>query len=196
MTMFLSRLKYLVAACALALGISTTKASTVYVTDLSVTGVRSCGTTVCEWLSQPFTFQPGDTVNFGTAILYPMQPACGIFCAWAGVPWDYRAWYGSPPTSIQLANLLFDMTGGGAVDQCAPPGFPGCPPSRPPSPPIPLIFTLPSDQDTVSLVFLSYAEPTLTPPTVPLPAAFPLFATGLGALGLLGWRRKKKAAAV
>ena len=31
------------------------------------------------------------------------------------------------------------------------------------------------------------------PPTVtPLPAALPLFATGLGALGLLGWRRKKK----
>lgn len=32
--------------------------------------------------------------------------------------------------------------------------------------------------------------------TTPLPAALPLFATGLGALGLLGWRRKKKAAAL
>jgi hypothetical protein len=29
----------------------------------------------------------------------------------------------------------------------------------------------------------------------PLPAALPLFAGGLGALGLLGWRRKRKAAA-
>jgi hypothetical protein len=29
----------------------------------------------------------------------------------------------------------------------------------------------------------------------PLPAALPLFASGLGALGLFGWRRKKKAAA-
>jgi hypothetical protein len=29
---------------------------------------------------------------------------------------------------------------------------------------------------------------------VPLPAALSLFATGLGALGLLGWRRKKAAA--
>ena len=28
---------------------------------------------------------------------------------------------------------------------------------------------------------------------VPLPAALPLFATGLGVLGLLGWRRKRKA---
>ena len=34
------------------------------------------------------------------------------------------------------------------------------------------------------------------PSTTPLPAALPLFASGLGALGLLGWRRKKKAAAI
>jgi hypothetical protein len=32
--------------------------------------------------------------------------------------------------------------------------------------------------------------------TTPLPAALPLFATGLGALGLVGLRRKRKAAAV
>jgi hypothetical protein len=31
--------------------------------------------------------------------------------------------------------------------------------------------------------------------TVPIPAALPLFATGLGGLGLLGWRRKRKAQA-
>jgi hypothetical protein len=30
----------------------------------------------------------------------------------------------------------------------------------------------------------------------PLPATFPLFASGLATLGLLGWRRKKKAAAL
>jgi hypothetical protein len=33
----------------------------------------------------------------------------------------------------------------------------------------------------------------ITPVATPLPAALPLFATGLGALGLLGWRRKRKA---
>jgi hypothetical protein len=33
-------------------------------------------------------------------------------------------------------------------------------------------------------------------PATPLPATLPLFATGLGALGLLGWRRKRKAQAV
>jgi hypothetical protein len=40
------------------------------------------------------------------------------------------------------------------------------------------------DNTTISLV-----------PT-PLPAAFPLFATGIGGLGLLGWRRKRKARAI
>jgi uncharacterized protein (TIGR03118 family) len=40
-----------------------------------------------------------------------------------------------------------------------------------------------------------FGEIRPTAPT-PLPAALPLFATGLGALGLLGWRRKKKAAAI
>ncbi len=55
-------------------------------------------------------------------------------------------------------------------------------------------------------VLVSYSEPggegandvptwTLTLIPTPLPAALPLFAGGLGALGLLGWRRKRKAAA-
>ena len=34
-----------------------------------------------------------------------------------------------------------------------------------------------------------------TQTTTPLPATLPLFASGLGALGLLGWRRKRKALA-
>ena len=38
-------------------------------------------------------------------------------------------------------------------------------------------------------------ELTGGPAAVPLPATLPLFASGLGALGLLGWRRKRKNAA-
>jgi hypothetical protein len=37
-------------------------------------------------------------------------------------------------------------------------------------------------------------SPNLTFTPTPLPATLPLFATGLGALGLLGWRRKRRAA--
>ena len=38
---------------------------------------------------------------------------------------------------------------------------------------------------------LSFTNTTPPSPT-PLPAALPLFATGLGAMGLFGWRRKRK----
>ncbi len=45
------------------------------------------------------------------------------------------------------------------------------------------------------LDLVSAASFSLTVAPTPLPAALPLFATGLGALGLLGWRRKRKSAA-
>ena len=48
----------------------------------------------------------------------------------------------------------------------------------------------------VSFLSLSPANPIATLATTPLPATLPLFATGLAALGLLGWRRKRKAAAL
>ncbi len=50
-----------------------------------------------------------------------------------------------------------------------------------------------SEGDALSSVYGSNSSPgiwTSPAPTTPLPAAFPLFATGLG--GLLGWRRKRK----
>jgi hypothetical protein len=37
---------------------------------------------------------------------------------------------------------------------------------------------------------------SLSGDVVPLPATLPLFATGLGAIGLLGWRRKRKTQAI
>jgi hypothetical protein len=43
--------------------------------------------------------------------------------------------------------------------------------------------------------FFSTVSGSVSVSEVPLPAALPLFATGLGALGLLGWRRKRKALA-
>lgn len=41
---------------------------------------------------------------------------------------------------------------------------------------------------------VSWGPENAAPPQVPLPAALPLFATGLGVMGLLGWRRKRSTA--
>jgi hypothetical protein len=43
-----------------------------------------------------------------------------------------------------------------------------------------------SSSDAITYHFISDSS------AVPLPAALPLFATGLAGLGLLGWRRKRK----
>jgi hypothetical protein len=54
-------------------------------------------------------------------------------------------------------------------------------------------------QGSIGLNVMSLtASGTATPQTsaTPLPAALPLFATGIGGLGFLGWRRKRKAQAV
>jgi len=52
-------------------------------------------------------------------------------------------------------------------------------------------FPFPTDQPHPAGLIIEMSSA----PEVPLPTALPLFATGLGALGLLGWRKKKKAAA-
>jgi hypothetical protein len=51
-------------------------------------------------------------------------------------------------------------------------------------------FSLPGDANRIAKDFY-VSGATVSP--IPLPAALPLFGTGLAGLGLLGWRRKKKA---
>ena len=50
--------------------------------------------------------------------------------------------------------------------------------------------------DFLQSIAHDYVNASGTITATPLPAALPLFATGLGGLGLLGWRRKRKAQAV
>jgi hypothetical protein len=58
------------------------------------------------------------------------------------------------------------------------------------------VFTLPNgftvNDPDMFIVNNDFLAPTAA---TPLPAALPLFATGLGGLGLLGWRRKRKQSA-
>jgi len=63
--------------------------------------------------------------------------------------------------------------------------------------PLTNIFNLP-DGFTVNDPDMFIVNNDFVPPTaaVPLPATLPLFASGLGVLGLLGWRRKRRARAL
>jgi hypothetical protein len=125
--------------------------------------------------------------------------------------------------SIQLLNLsaqpfAFTEAGGGISDVvgvCGPPPAVACRDgsfqgiffiSDPLESPGTFNTTIPEtgeDQNITSLVLSSDAinagfTATFASDvevTTPIPAALPLFATGIGALGLLGWRRKRKARA-
>ncbi|HUQ35977.1 MAG TPA: hypothetical protein VM144_06315 [Aestuariivirga sp.] len=48
----------------------------------------------------------------------------------------------------------------------------------------------------ISGIFLTAPPPVNIPATVPIPAALPLLAAGISAMGFMGWRRKRKSAAV
>lgn len=78
--------------------------------------------------------------------------------------------------------------------------------------PVPIIFATadPKIDDVLYITLYNAQDWAITPKisfdvlqipvggqqsTTPIPAALPLFASGLGALGLLGWRRKRKASA-
>ena len=93
---------------------------------------------------------------------------------------------GSDPTCV--LHLSFSPTATGDFSQAVMLGIVEFPP--PPGPPL--------FEPSLAFVTLSgtgVAAPggTLSAPSAtPLPATLPLFATGLGALGLLGWRRKRK----
>ena len=58
------------------------------------------------------------------------------------------------------------------------------------------VLVLGGSNDANQSIIADFDNFNITITQTPLPAALPLFATGLGVLGLLGWRRKRKASAV
>jgi hypothetical protein len=85
---------------------------------------------------------------------------------------EIAATNGSPLPMLPLGSVSTFIPGGSAL-----------------TPSVTVLYDGPSSD------LLSISGSLVTSP-VPLPAALPLFATGLGGLGLLGWRRKRKAGAV
>ncbi len=149
-------------------------------------------------LTAVYSVQPGDIVNFGTLYLSPYStdstsPGPGsntyeyvfppsLFVYFYGGPYGAV----SPPTSLEVP--------GGVLDQCLLAEIAGCTAILETTyTTTSLDFTIPSGATSVQL---AWTDPSEYVAPTPLPAAFPLFATGLGALGLLGWRRKRKLAQI
>jgi hypothetical protein len=108
-------------------------------------------------------------------------------------------------TATTPSTLTFDFTSGGQLEYrnpttVGPPGTNGicftagvssnlCPSGA-------ILVKLGTNEVTTSETANSFLIGTAAPVATPIPAALPLFATGIGGLGLLGWRRKRKVQAV
>jgi hypothetical protein len=145
-------------------------------TTLDLTGPISIG-----------SLSPGS--SFSTRFI-PTEPCLGLFVTSCSIGFSFS---GTANTSTALAFL----------------NFTDAPSTVPPTPILPVTDNLiPSDPCVngtvceVSGAIVAYDSPVqvgtfeVTISQTPIPAALPLFATGLGGLGLLGWRRKRKAQAV
>ena len=104
-------------------------------------------------------------------------------------------WHGQHRQFIDYGRMVGDPLGG-AIQL----GQVGIPLTAPNSPAQTYTFTGPiafvAFTENVGTAGNYLAFDDLTISSTPLPTALPLFATGLGALGLLGWRRKRKVADV
>jgi hypothetical protein len=141
------------------------------------------------WVSHKYFFDPGTTVDFGTATIIgdgvDHRQGCGLpgqsFClANTGAAQAYfltNGQGGFPPGVFDITGLCSPVAG---TDFCAPTVTH-------------LLFTLGPNNDGIQLAFQGQLH--IDPPTpVPLPTALPLFAAGLGIVTFLA-RRKKTAAA-
>jgi len=129
------------------------------------------------WVSPKYVFDPGTTVDFGTAFV-------------VGDPVDHRAPCGPPYSAQCIASsgqfrwvLLTDGLGGFPQSQFELGSLPGCITTTDfcPADVFRLLFTLGPDNDGIQLAFQGYS---LNIVPVPLPAAWLLFIAGLGAVSL------------
>jgi hypothetical protein len=200
-------IKWYVACALLALAYEPAGAATYYIDAFAPGGMSGTGGSIpvtgcppagcANGYATPFySFQPGDTVNFGTIYLSPVLttftaggPGGGLFDVVLSPVYV---------VTYDLSALITSIAENGASNvlvQCNVTAA-GCSASVAAAmtaiTTVALTFTLPSGATGIQVAWTSpytYVSP------VPMPAALPLFATGLGVLGLLGWRRKRKAAA-
>jgi len=142
--------------------------------------------------------QPGDVVNLGTVTYHPFGLANQYGDVFIVSPYGNLRISFTEHTQILFGFGYFSYNLIASCNGYTDPNCPGDLP-QPPFPPVSVpagSFTIPDYALGFQLAWstgVSFGPVEVT--TVPLPTALPLFATGLGVSGLLGWRRKRRQAA-
>jgi hypothetical protein len=177
------RLNYISAICLLALSVGVAKADTLITFD--VTGsFASPATSLTGTLTVDATLATVTEADLVVGTI-PDHFNMVISTTALAAPNGYRVLVNNDvpdQLSIDLDNL--SLTTGGAITAGS--VFPTCPPADPGC----IIFNFSELAGSLTGTFAPAVAAT------PLPAALPLFATGLGALGLFGWRRRQRAQAL
>ncbi len=139
-------------------------------------------------------FQPGDIIDFGTVTLYP-APISGDQYGDLGYGYDYFLQSSTGPLNVALGIEP------GSIFSCNGYTDPNCSTQAQTawnaadlSPIVmPLDFIVGTGPLDIQMAwaFASYSPPVELTAT-PVPATLPLFASGLGGLGLLRWRWRKR----
>ena len=109
----------------------------------------------------------GHSYDVSFSLITNVPSANDFFAGWGNSP--FLSFIGTGPTSLTTYSAVLSATG--------------------PSMQLSFLGLNPPGWTAVANVSVTPVSST------PLPAALPLFATGLGAIGLFGWRKKRKAAA-
>jgi hypothetical protein len=197
------RSKYLIAICVLALTFGEAKADTYYDLVATFTGPTNASeSTLLNYhlypgLSYPLSVTITGVVDINNGIVQPghlrdnFSPfPYNVFGYPGALAPDLYQFTGTGATSLPISTATFTIPVPDAYDLSNYLGGPistatllwgtqGC-------------SGFPISCDLLHLNY-SFVSGSLTMQT-PLPSALPLFATGLAGLGLLGWRRKRKAA--
>jgi PEP-CTERM motif len=147
-----------------------------------------CATTIDY--SNVYLFQAGDVIDFGQVLLSTKQYFSGPSPPYTnnygigGVSVSFDALKLPPKPPYDWVNIVAECPESG-------PGAAQCSATSAAFTVLySLVYTIPDGASSIQIAWSGAFDYI---PPVPLPATLPLFASGLGALGLLGWRRKRKA---
>ncbi len=157
-----------------------------------VTFLCYCETTI--YYSPVFLVQPGTTVDFGQVTLYSFQsgqtPDAGPNQPNLYVLSNVAVSLNPPVVPVRSEDLYLNAPYPNPTYTVCDQADTSCNASAANAMAlIDLIYGVPNGASSIQLAWAgsyAYVAPT------PLPAALPLFATGLGVMGLFGWRRKRK----